>query len=165
MVLYLTLFYNAFSDKDNSMSRDNILQKIRELEKELHIDTNDRDHVLGVTHELENKKLFLTQSIVTTRTERDSLFAWKKEKEEEWRIERETLLKKIKELEHELGILKSTTDSSTSDFQASNENLRTKREELLKENKKLEREVEELEKQFNRITKKLVKRRKSKKGA
>jgi len=35
MVLYLTLFYNAFSDKDNSMSRETIFSRIRDLEKKI----------------------------------------------------------------------------------------------------------------------------------
>jgi len=94
MVLYLTLFYNAFSDKDNSMSRESIISRIRDLEKNLQVNTNDRDHVLGVTNDLEQKKTYLTQTITTTKEERDHLSSWKKQKEEEWKIAREEMLKK-----------------------------------------------------------------------
>jgi len=78
MVLYLTLFYNAFSDKDNLMSRESVLSKIRELENELNNSTADRDHMLGVTGELEDRKITLTQELESVSVERDGLAAWKK---------------------------------------------------------------------------------------
>jgi len=157
MVLYLTLFYNAFSDKDNLMSRESILSKIRELENELNNSTADRDHMLGVTGELEDRKVTLTQELETVSFERDDLAAWKKRMEEEWRLEKEHLAKRIKELEERIAVLKTSTDSTTSDLQLENEKLRKERDELLKATKKLEKEIEELEKQFTRFSKKLAK--------
>jgi len=77
MVLYLTLFYNAFSDKDNLMSRDSIVNKIKELERELERLMNERDRLLYVTNELEGKKVVLTQSLESTTFERDDLSDWK----------------------------------------------------------------------------------------
>jgi len=77
--------------------------------------------------------------------------------EEEWRIEKENLAKRIKELEERIAVLKTSTDSTTSDLQLENEKLRKDRDELLKATKKLEKEIEELEKQFTRFSKKLAK--------
>jgi len=133
------------------------------LDKNLHTNTNDRDHLIGVTNDLDQKKTYLTETITTVREERDNLSKWKKEKEEEWKLAREEMLRKIAELEKELAGLKSSSQSSTSEFQDSNEKLRKKRDELLKENKKLEREIEELEKQFNRFNKKLQKEERARK--
>jgi len=118
---------------------------------------------LGVTNDLEQKKTYLTQTITTTKEERDHLSSWKKEKEEEWKIAREEMIKRIAELEKELNALKNSSASSTSDAQENNEKLRKKREELLKENKKLEREIEEIEKQFNKFSKKLAKEERARK--
>jgi len=163
MVLYLTLFYNAFSDKDNSMSRDSILNRIKELERELERLLNERDRLFIVTTELEGKRVVLTQNLETTTYERDELSEWKSKKSDEWMKEREDLLNRLTNLQAILGDLKSKTDDSTSDLQKDNERLRTERDELLKDTQKLEKEVEEMETKMNKLTKKLQKENRARK--
>jgi hypothetical protein len=163
MVLYLTLFYNAFSDKDNVMSREGIVAKIKELEHELSHLTHDKSKLLDTTSDLEARTLTLEQTVTTVTHERDDLSKWKKTKEQEWKIEREDLLKQITTLEAVLTDLKSKTDDSTSKLQKDNDTLRTTREELLKDTQKLEKELEEMGNQFTRLDKKFKKETRARK--
>jgi len=80
LVLYLTLFYNAFSDKDNTMSRESIVSRIKDLERELEILTHDRNKLRDITTDLEGRTTTLEQSVETITHERDELSQWRKKK-------------------------------------------------------------------------------------
>jgi len=163
MVIYLTLFYNAFSDKDNTMSRESIVSRIKDLERELEMLTNDRNKLRDVTFDLEGKTTNLEQNVVTVTHERDELSAWQKKKSQEWKIERQGMLDQISKLQEILTELKSKTDDSTSSLQKNNEKLRHERDELLKDTQKLEKDLEEMGTQFKKMTKKVDKENRAKK--
>jgi len=163
MVLYLTLFYNAFSDKDNVMSRENIVGRIRDLERELDHLTNDRNKLIDQTQDLDGRTITLEQTLVTISHQRDELSEWKRIKAEEWRIEKEAMLVEIAKLQEILTELKSKTDDATSGLQKNNEKLRNERDELLKDTQKLEKELEEMGSKFTKLTKKVDKENRAKK--
>jgi len=162
MVLYLTLFYNAFSDKDNTMSRESIVNKIKNLERDLEKLQNERNKLLESTSDLDGRTVTLEQTLVTVTHQRDDLSEWKRIKSEEWRIEKEGLLIEMKKLQEILTELKSKTDDTTSSLQKNNEKLRTERDELLKDTQKLEKEIEEMETKFNKLNKKVEKETRAK---
>jgi len=163
MVLYLTLFYNAFSDKDNTMSRESIVGRIKDLERELDKLTHDRNKLRDQTSDLDGRTLTLEQTLETVSHQRDDLSEWKKIKSEEWRIEKEGMLVEIAKLTDILTDLKSKTDDATSTLQKNNEKLRNERDELLKDTQKLEKDLEEMGTSFTKLNKKMEKENRARK--
>jgi len=164
MVLYLSLFYNAFKEKNAGDSRESLLRRLAELEAKFRQLTEENLALKNskVTLESSQKDLQMkfSQSFETkskaldTKSELDLSL---KKLKETYASETKTLGNKIAQLTDEIALLKSSGDSSTTKLQnakdaaskerdAVREELKKAKDQLTKEKEELMAHKEELEK-------------------
>jgi len=73
LVLYLTLFYNAFSDKDSMNSRESLVRRLHQLEEQIETVLNEKESLETRRSSLEEAKLNLSNELDLLTTERDEL--------------------------------------------------------------------------------------------
>jgi len=139
LVLYLTLFYNAFSDKDSMNSRESLIRRLHQLEEQIETVLNEKESLETRRSSLEEAKLNLSNELDLLTTERDELKKWKEFTEEEWNKEKKTLQERIAELLENLEYLKNASSDSTSKLQRMNEKLNNECDELMKHQENLKK--------------------------
>jgi len=153
LVLYMTLFYNAFSDKDSLSSRESLVRRLHQLEEQIETVLNEKDSLELRKKSLEETRFNLTNGLNLTTSERDELLKWKELNEEEWAREKKAMLERIAELEENINMLQSVSTDSTSKLKSNNEKIKNENEELMKGLDRLKGEVQVLEEKLNSLHK------------
>jgi hypothetical protein len=134
LVLYLTLFYNAFSDKDSLTSRESLVARLHSLEEDIDTVLSQRETLERTKDILEYTRTELTDNLSVLTSERDELLKWKNINLAEWEEERHRLMNKIKELQENINMLKTASGESSSKLQSVNAKIRGECDDL--QNKK-----------------------------
>jgi len=169
--LYLSLFYNAFKEKNQGDSRESLLRKLAELEAKFRqlqeenqelknskslLENSQKDLQLKFSHSFETKS-----KAIETKSELDVSLSKLKET---YASEKKTLGSKIKELTDEISLLKSSGDSSMTQLQnakdAASKERDAVREELKKAKDQLTKEKEELMHQKDELEKSTARNKK-----
>jgi chromosome segregation ATPase len=126
----LTLFYNAFSDKDSLTSRESLVARLHSLEEDIDTVLSQRETLERTKDILEETRIELTDNLSLLTTERDELLKWKNVNLADWEEERQALLNKIKELQENINMLKSASSESSTKLQSVNEKIRGECDDL-----------------------------------
>jgi hypothetical protein len=88
LVLYTTLFYNAFSDKVSLSSRESLIRRLHQLEEEIEVLSGEKGKLEQQKKILEDKRHKLSDVLKVVTTEKDELLRWKHTNTEGWETER-----------------------------------------------------------------------------
>jgi len=156
LVLYLSLFYNAFKDKSSGETRESLLKRLQELEEKFRLLSQENEELKQSRSNLEHTARDLTMKLNLLTTEQKSALEVKSDisllllkLKEHHNTETVNLHKTIDQLNDEIGLLKSSSDSSVTNLQnekdVASKERDSVREELKKTKEHLTKEKEELE--------------------
>jgi len=120
LVLYTTLFYNAFSDKVSLTSRESLIRRLHQLEQEIETLTAEKTKLELQKRALDERRQRLNDELKIVVHEKDELQNWKEVNSVEWETERRTLKERIAELQENIEMLRSVTTDSSSKLQQIN---------------------------------------------
>jgi len=155
LVLYLSLFYNSFKDKQASNTKESLEKRLKDLEEKVRF-YEDENETLRLQHNtLKLQETNLTSTFTETTEEKCKFSSIKEEVETQLTElngthskQKVTLNSRIEELIEEIKVLKSSADSSTTQLQNEKDELARDRdhtrEELKSTKDKLSKEIEEI---------------------
>eukprot|EP01130_Rhizamoeba_saxonica_P000578 TRINITY_DN10545_c0_g1_i1.p1 TRINITY_DN10545_c0_g1~~TRINITY_DN10545_c0_g1_i1.p1 ORF type:complete len:526 (-),score=188.33 TRINITY_DN10545_c0_g1_i1:49-1626(-) len=161
VVLYLTLLYNAFSEKNQVMGTEQLLERIEELEELYEVLSVAKEDLDERTTILKEENTGLNGTFETLTVETSELQQSSNKAREDWTNERAELLARIEALETQLGELKESAGDSVTQLQETQDTVTKERDELKQAKEELEDELEELQEQFEGLTKKFKKQQKA----
>jgi len=153
LVLYSTLFYNAFSDKNSLTSRESLIRRLHQLEEQIEVVLGEKEGLEYKKTSLEEKKSKLTNELDIITTERDEILNWKSTTLEEIERERKSLQERILELEENLNMLQFASSDSTTRLQQINEKIKNERDDLMKNKIRLKNDKEEVGEKLSTLSK------------
>jgi len=162
MVLYLSLLYNAYKEKNQGQTKESIMKQITDLEarlKELIIENEELKSVKGT---VELKVRDLTEKLHFETEEKRVLLTSKEEVEtvlgtlkETYSKEKTDLNSTITELEENITLLKSASGENQSQLESAKEEVKKERdimrEELQKTKAQLTKEKEDLQSEHEEL--------------
>lgn len=171
LVLYLSLWFNAFKEKDAGLSKDMLQKRIKQLEELVRQLTAENEALKADKGTLEVTVTELTEKLNDLQSKHDALLLTHEETSRELASLKETYLSeknrlesKLTELEENIASLKGDSDESvtllqnqkdeiTKERDALREELRKTREELQKEKEELQAQNAELQASLNKSKK------------
>eukprot|EP01128_Nolandella_sp_AFSM9_P012425 TRINITY_DN926_c0_g1_i1.p1 TRINITY_DN926_c0_g1~~TRINITY_DN926_c0_g1_i1.p1 ORF type:complete len:540 (+),score=215.52 TRINITY_DN926_c0_g1_i1:32-1621(+) len=158
LVLYLSLWFNAFKEKDAGLSKDMLIKRIKQLEEQVRVLTAENLALKGDKGNLEVTVTELTAKLSELQSKHDALLVSYEETSKELASLKETYLtekselqSRLSELEENISTLKGDSDESVTLLQNQKDEITKERdnlrEELRKTREELQREKEELEAQ------------------
>lgn len=171
LVLYLSLWFNAFKEKDAGLSKDMLQKRIKQLEELVRQLTAENEALKSDKGHLEVTVTELTEKLNSLQSKHDALLMTHEETNRELALLKETYLSeknqlesKLSELEENIATLKGNSDESvtllqnqkdeiTKERDALREELRKTREELQKEKEELQAQNAELQASLNKSKK------------
>jgi len=162
MVLYLSLFYNAFKERASGENRESLMKRIKELEEKIRVITAENDQLRGSKSSLETEQKDLHSKLtvvssekVSAKTARDDLQSQYSQLETTYSKNTADLKAQIKELEENIKLLQSSGSDSEKQLQNAKDDMARERdavkEELKKTKERLLKEREELQKQHEEL--------------
>jgi len=162
MVLYLSLLYNAYKEKNQGQTKESIMKQITDLEarlKELIIENEELKSVKGT---VEIKVKDLTEKLQVETEEKRMLLTSKEEVEtvlgtlkETYSKEKTDLNSTITELEENITLLKSASGENQHQLESAKEEVKKERdimrEELQKAKAQLTKEKEDLQSEHEEL--------------
>jgi len=163
LVLYLSLFYNAYKEKAQGLSKDSILDRIKELEETLKRLTEENENLRNSKLHLEHSQKDLSEKLSVLSEEKSTLLSSKEEVEtilgslqESYDSEKTSLQTTIDELSANVDLLKASGEDATTNLEQAKEEMKKERdlvkEELAKTQEQLNKEKEELEAEQDELT-------------
>jgi len=155
LVLYLSLFYNSFKDKFASNTKESLEKRLKDLEEKVRFYEDENETLRKLQASLKQQEMTLSSTFKETTDQKMKLIHVKEEIETELinlnqshHKDKNSLLNKIQELNEEIKVLKSKSDSSTTQLQNEKDNLTKERDHIKEELKgtkdKLTKEIEEI---------------------
>jgi len=162
LVLYFSLWYNAFKEQKSGESRESLLRKIKELEEKLRLLLAENEALKAARQQLDLSTVDLRTKLKTETEEKSTLITSKNDLEsklaklkETYASEKAALTAKIQELQNEIQMLKSKASGQTTQLQNQKDELAKERdairEELKKTKDQLTKENEELQAQNDEL--------------
>jgi len=156
MVLYFSLWYNAFKEQQSGDSRESLLRKIKELEEKLRLLIAENEALKAAKQNLDLSTVDLRTKLKTETDEKTTYVNSKNDLEgkikhlnDTYHAEKAALEKQIAELQANLQGLKSKQSGQTTALQNQKDELARERdairEELKKTKDQLQKENEELQ--------------------
>jgi len=155
LVLYLSLFYNSFKEKNASTTKESLEKRLRDLEEKVRYYEDENASLRNLQHSLKIQESNLTSSYSEVTEEKATLLSAKEEIESQlgelnatFKKQKSAMQSKVVELNEEIKVLKSSADSSTTSLQNEKDELAKERDRLKEELKaakdKLNKEKEEI---------------------
>jgi len=163
IVLYLSLWYNAFKERQAGDTKESLLKRLKELEEKLRLLLIENEELKNRSKDLEHSTQDLSLKLTSETSEKTKLATSKEEinsklgsLKQDFASEKAALKKKIEELQNNIQLLKSKSDGSTSQLQTAKDEMARERdavkEELRKTKEQLQKEKEELQAQHDELT-------------
>eukprot|EP01123_Difflugia_compressa_P000793 TRINITY_DN1091_c0_g1_i1.p1 TRINITY_DN1091_c0_g1~~TRINITY_DN1091_c0_g1_i1.p1 ORF type:complete len:532 (-),score=122.91 TRINITY_DN1091_c0_g1_i1:54-1649(-) len=155
MVLYLSLIYNAYKEKNQGQTKENIMKRISDLEAHLKVLLVENEELKSIKGNVELSIKDIEQQLEVVTEEKNALFLSKEEREtelgslqESYSKEKTELEGTIQELEENINLLKSASGENQHQLESAKEEVKKERdsirEELQKTKDKLNKEKEDL---------------------
>jgi len=156
MVLYLSLYYNAFKDKSAGESKESLMRRLAELEAKFRSLSAENEALKAAKSALDASSKDLTSKLSVVKEEKTKALTTQKEVstslgklKENYESESQKLLKQISELTAQITSLKSSSDSTVTNLQNEKDKAAKERdavrEELKKTKEQFGKEKEELQ--------------------
>jgi uncharacterized protein YukE len=171
LVLYYSLWFNTFKDRDAGVSKESLIKKIKELEERIRELTAENEALKANKHTLEVTVEDLTAKLNKLQEEHAKLMSVHSETVKElaalkstYLTEKKQLEMRLTELENNIGLLKANSgdtvtqlqnakDEITRERDALREELKNVRDQLTREKKELEAKNAELLANLNKSKK------------
>jgi len=168
IVLYLSLWFNAFKELNAGISKDDLAKRLAELEEKIRILTAEneelrrrRQELLAAQNNLSEKLSLLSSEEENLFSARDDILTQLKELQDKYDLEKMTMEEQIKLLKEQIAMssegseqqqiqLKNKIDEVNHDRDRLLEELRKLKEGMKKENEEIAAKNAELKKQFER---------------
>jgi len=173
LVLYLSLFYNAFKDKTTGETKESLLKKLQELEEKFRILAAENEALKAAKHTLESTTHNLSEKLTVSTEEKSHAITSKTEVttslsklKETYQTATTDLNSQITNLTEQIAMLKSSSDSSVTHLQNEKDHAAHERdsvrEELKKTKDQLTKEKEELQAQQDELAASIARNKKAK---
>jgi chromosome segregation ATPase len=171
LVLYYSLWFNTFKDRDAGVSKESLIKKIKELEERIRELMAENESLRANKHTLEVTVEELTSKLAALQDQHKKLLMTHEETVKElsalkstYLSEKKNLEMKLSELEENISLLKANSgdtvtqlqnakDEITRERDALREELKNVRDQLTKEKKELEAKNAELQANLNKSKK------------
>jgi len=171
LVLYYSLWFNAFKGRDAGVSKESLLKKIKELEEKIRELMAENETLRNTKHTLEVTVQDLSSKLAALQDQHKKLLMSHEETVKElsalkstWLSEKKDLEMKLSELEENISLLNANSGDSVTQLQSAKdeitrerdalrEELKGVRDQLSKEKKELEAKNAELQANLNKSRK------------
>jgi len=171
IVLYLSLWFNAFKELTAGISKDDLAKRLQELEERIRILTAEneelrrrRQELLASQNNLSEKLTVLTSEEETLFSARDEVLTQLKELQDKYDLEKLTMEEQIKLLKEQIAMSSAGSEDQQIQLKARISEVEQDRDRLLEELRKLKegmkKENEEIAEKNAQLKKKLEQEKK-----
>jgi len=175
LVLYLSLMYNAYKEKNLGMSTENLVKRVKELEEKLRVLTEENIQLKEALKHIDLSHANLTSSVAESTerknklvVQRDELSSKYSTLEESYDADKLKWERELARLKAEKAKLAANSDSAVTALNAQWDAIQASRDQLREEFRKakeeLSRQREELESEQKKLLSKLDRATKTKEG-
>jgi chromosome segregation ATPase len=144
IVLYLSLWFNAFKELNSGISKDDLAKRIAELEEKIRILTAENEELRRKRAELFASQNNLTEKLALLSSEEETLFSARdeimtqlKELQDKYDLEKMTMEESIKLLREQIAMASENSEDQQIQLQKKIDEVEQDRDRLLEELRKL----------------------------